>query len=166
MANVPPLFIPLDGRVTSQNPLVSPLDGTELFYAAWPGNATQGNSYKVDLDTMAAFITAFPYINEQVITTGATSGTPYDVPNTATRILFNKSVSSPSFAVLPEASVMQYPIGILFKDLKGDSATNNITITFSNSETCDGLSTVVIDIAYGWVTINPLIGGGGWYMTS
>lgn len=160
------LFVPLDGRITSQNVLGPPLTGGEVTIIVSPGNATQGNSYQISTAVLAGFFSSWSNLNTNTITSGATSSGPYMVEPTDTRILFNKTVGSASFAIMPKASSMIYPNGVLIKDLKGDAATNNITITFSNGELCDGLSQVVIDINYGWVTLNPIIFGGGWYITS
>lgn len=159
------LFIPLDGRLTSQNPFTGTLNGLELMYIVSPGNAAQGNSYKITTQQLGEFFAAFPTLNSELITSGATSSVPYEVSADDTRVLFDKILASPSFAVLPIASTMTYNQSVLFKDLKGDSFTNNITISFSNGELCDGETTVVIDNNYGWTTINPNPLGGGWYLT-
>lgn len=160
------LFIPISGRLTDQNVLAGPLIGGEAMYIVSPGSNTLGNSFQIATATLGSFFYAWPFLNTETITAGATSTGPYMVEPTDTRILFNKTIGSASFAVLPKASTMIYPAGIIFKDIKGDAVTDPITITFSNGELCDGLTQVVIDIAYAWVTINPLVGGGGWYMTS
>ena len=54
---------------------------------------------------------------------------------------------------------------ILIKDFKGDANTNNIALTFTGGELCDGQATVTIDTNSGWVTINPNPSGGGWYLS-
>lgn len=159
------MAIPLDGRMTSFDPVPTPLTGTELMWMVQPGNAAQGILYNVTVDVIAVFAAAFPFLNTTIITAGATNVSPYLVATTDTRILFNKTLGSASFAVLPTASSMAFPFGILFKDLKGDAATNPITITFSGGQLCDGQSSVVIDNAFGWVTINPVPGGGAWFQT-
>lgn len=163
---MPALFVPLDGRLTSQNILTGVLDGSAVLYIVSPGSVDLGNSYQVTLTTLAPFFAAFPVLNTQVLTAGATIGSPYAVETTDTRILFNKTLASASYAVLPLAADMAYPYGILFKDLKGDASTNIITITFTGGELCDGLSTVLINSDYGWATINPVPGGGAWFLTS
>ena len=159
------LFSPLDGRLTSQNILSGPLNGLEVLYIVSPGNANLGNSYQVTTDTLAAFFAAFPSLNTELITAGATLATPYDVLTTDTRILFRKTLASATYAVLPLASTMEYGQPVLFKDLKGDAFTNNITISFTGGELCDGSSSVIINNDYGWVTVNPVPGGGSWYVT-
>ena len=158
--------IPLDGRITSQNILGPPLNGGEVMEIVSPGNAAHGNTYQVSIAVLAAFIAAFPSLNTETITAGATLISPFDAETTDTRILFNKTIGSASYAVLPLAASMVYSQPVLFKDLKGDADTNPITITFTAGELCDGLSTVQITTSYGWVTINPVVGGGAWYMTS
>jgi len=158
--------VPLDGRLTSQNPLTLSLKGDELTWIVSPGNAALGNTYKATVAQLAAFIAAFPTLNAETITAGATSGSPFNVETTDTRILFNKTIGSASYTLLPLAVSMVYSQPVLFKDLKGDADTNPISITFTGGEFCDGLPTVEITTSYGWVTINPVVGGGAWYMTS
>ena len=157
--------IPLDGRITSQNILTLPLVGTEVMEIVSPGNAAQGNTYQTTLDYLAAFFSAFPSLNTELITAGATLATPWPVLTTDTRLLFNKTLASASYAVLPLAASMAYLQPVLFKDLKGDAGTNAITISFSGGELCEGQSTIVINNPWGWVTLNPIPGGGGWYQT-
>lgn len=159
------MAVPLDGRMTSFDPVPAPITGTELMWMVQPGNVAQGVLYNVQVNVIAAFSAAFPFLNTTVITAGATNVSPYFVTTTDTRILFNKTLASPSFAVLPGAASMAFPFGILFKDLKGDAATNPITITFTGGELCDGQTSVVINNAFGWVTINPVPGGGAWFQT-
>lgn len=158
MANVP-----VDGRLTSLNPLSLPLTGGEVLYIVSPGNAAFGNSYQVTVATLAAFMAAFPALNAEYITSGATSISPYAVLTTDTAILFRKTIPSASFAVMPSAVSMKFPGPVLFKDLKGDAASNKVTVSFTGGELCDGLGSVVIDSDYGWVRIAPVEGGGAWY---
>jgi len=158
--------IPTDGRMTSFSSVPATLAGDELVWLVQPGNANAGVLYNATLATLAAFFSAYPALNTEVITAGATSGSPYAVETTDTRILFNKTIASASYAVVPLAASVTYKQPITFKDLKGDASTNNITITFTGGELCDGLSMVQITNAYGWITLNPIPTGGGWYMTS
>ena len=160
------ITIPLDGRITSQNVLDLALAGDEVLEIVSPGNAALGNTYQVTTAVLAAFFAAYPFLNTEIITAGATSISPFLVETTDTRILFNKLLASASFAVMPLSESMAYPFGVLFKDIKGDADTNPINITFTGGQLCDGLSTVQIANAYGWVTINPVPGGAGWFMTS
>ena len=159
-------FIPLDGRITSLQVLNLPLVGTEVMEIVSPGTAAAGNNYQVPTEALAAFFAAFPILNREYIIAGATLASPYAVATTDTQILFNKTLASATYATMPLASTMAYPFGVLFKDIKGDAATNNITITFTGGQLCDGQSSVVIADNYGWVTINPVPGGSGWFMTS
>jgi hypothetical protein len=159
-------FVPVDGRLTSFMMLPVALAGGEVMYIVSPGNAAQGNSYQVTTATLAAFFAAFPFLNREDITAGATLATPYMVLPTDTQILLNKTIGSASYVTFPLASTMTYPFGVLVKDLKGDAATNNITIQFTGGQLCDGQSTVVMQNNYDWVTINPSPGGGSWFMTS
>lgn len=99
------------------------------------------------------------------ITTGATIGSPYVVGASVGRVLANKSVGAATYVQLPLAGSMGAALasGVLVKDIKGDASTHNITIQFSGGELCDGDATVVIGTDYGWSTVNPIPGGGGWY---
>ena len=161
---MPSLQIPLDGRITSQNILSGPLTGGEVMEIVSPGNASQGNTYQVTTATQGAFYTSFPALNSEIITAGATNASPYMVETTDTRILFNKTIGSQSFAVMPLAASMLYPSGVFFKDLKGDAETNPINVTFTGGQLCDGLTVISIVDAYGWFTIFPVPGGTAWYM--
>lgn len=155
------LFVPLDGRIPSQNLLVAPLDGTEVMEIVWPGNNESGNTYQVTTQTLAGYFQGSGVIT--VITVGATLGNAYPVLTNQSRVLFDKVSGSASYAVCPLASSLTTQ-DILFKDLKGDAFTNNITVTFSGGELCDGLSSVIINNDYGWLKIAPYPGGGAWYM--
>jgi hypothetical protein len=128
-----------------------------------PGNAALGNTYQITLANLAAFFAGYPVMNTETITAGATLASPFQVETTDTWILFNKTIGSASYATLPLAASMVYPGPVFFKDLKGDAATNNITIQFSAGQLCDGLTTIVISDAYGWVRIAPVSGGNAWY---
>jgi hypothetical protein len=147
--------------------LNGPLTGSELMYIVSPGNAAQGNSYGITTAVLANFFGSFRSLNTETLTAGATSGSPYQVETTDSIILFGKTLGSPSYAVLPLAATMASAASILFKDIKGDAATNNITISFSSGQLCDGLSEVQITNAFGWVriapVITPILGGSQWY---
>ncbi len=154
--------IPTDGRLTSQNPLSIPLTGGEVMYIVSPGNAALGNSYQVTTAALAAFFAAFPFLDTTLVTAGST----YNMLTTDTLILVDKTIGSPTSIVVPLASSMAFPFPVIIKDGKGDAATNNITITFTGGQLVDGQSSLVIDNAYGWVTINPFpVTGASWYET-
>ena len=162
---MPATFVPVDGRLTSLEVLNITLAGGEVMEIVSPGTAADGNNYQVTTAVLAAYFGAFPFISTTVITGGATLATPYDILSTDTRILFNKSVGSASYAVAPLAASMARPYPILIKDFKGDAGINPIQISFTGGELCDGLSTLTIGNPYGWVTINPAPGGGSWFMS-
>ena len=157
--------VPLDGRLTSLTVLNLPLGGSEVMEIVSPGTAAAGNNYQVTTAVLAAFMAAFPVLNREYIISGATLASPYQVETTDTQVIFNKTIASASYATLPLSGSMAYPFGILFKDLKGDANTNNITINFSGGQLCDGQSSIVIRNAYGWVTIYPSPAGNGWFLT-
>lgn len=156
---------PLDGRLTSFTQLSGQLNGGELMYIVSPGNAAQGNSYAITTSTLAAFFSSYPFLNSELITSGATAGMPYSVSTTDTRVLFDKVLSSASYAVCPPAASMIGAQEVLFKDVRGTASTYNITISFSSGELCDGLSEIQITTNYGWVGITPVPGGGAWYQS-
>lgn len=151
---------PADGRITSLATLLV-LDGTEVMYIVSPGNAQTGNSYQVSVQTLSEFIASIILTTIVEVTSGAT----YDVQAGDGRVLVNKTVGSATSVVFPLASSMTFETGVLVKDLKGDADINNITISFTSGELCDGQATVVLSNPYAWTTINPKPGGGGWYMT-
>lgn len=151
---------PRDGRLTSQNLLTGTLNGLEVMYIVSPGNEQFGLSYQVTIDTLASFFAAFPESNTEIVMSGAS----YAVLPTDTRILVNKTLGSPTTIVFPSANSMLYGGDILVKDIKGDADTNNITLNFGTSN-CDGLSTIPIVNAYGWVKVTPIPGSSNWYMS-
>jgi hypothetical protein len=99
----------------------------------------------------------------ELITSGATSGSPYNVLPGDGAALFMKTIGSASYAVVPLAADMASDAPVLFKDINGDAGTNTITINLTGGELCDGDSEVTITNNYGWVRLAPLPGGGAWY---
>lgn len=152
---------PIDGRLTSQSILTGTLTGSEVMYIVSPGNAALGVSYQITTQTLASFFAAFPELNTTIIKSGAS----YNALTTDTRILVQKTIGSATSIVLPMSTTMQYPFGVFIKDLKGDAESNPITVSFTGTETCDGLSTLIINNNYGWVTVNPIPGESGWYQS-
>lgn len=164
VAPYPTPAIPLDGRVTSLTSLTE-IFGNETLSIVAPNSAALGNSYQVTTAVMALYFAAFPSLNTTIIIAGATLLSPYAIADTVSRLLFNKTIGSASYAVAPLAADLLFQGPMLIKDLKGDANTNNITITFTGGELCDGQSTLIIDNNYGWVTINPIPDGGGYYQS-
>jgi hypothetical protein len=159
---MPALAVPQDGRLTSQNEFSGSLTSTDLFYLVSPGNAAAGNSYKVQAEVLADYFATLPTIGVIEVT----SGSLYTVGTTDGKVLVNKNVGSATSIVLPIASTFAYPFyGVFIKDLKGDAATNNITVSFTGGENCDGMSSIVIGNPYGWVALCPHPNGSGWYQT-
>ena len=148
--------IPSDGRLPSFPVLTTKLTGGELMYIVSPGNNAQGQSFGITTSALATYFSTFIANSPTIIVSGAT----YNSVATDTRILVNKSVgSATSILLLPSTS---YTLPVLVKDLKGDSPTNPITVTFSGGQTMDGLSSIVINNPYGYFWFNPLA-TGGWY---
>lgn len=158
-------FVPLDGRLTSLQVLPTALNGGEVMYLVSPGTAALGNSYQVTTAVLGAYFSSFQFTSPTVITSGATLATPYNIKVSDTRILLNKTVNSASYLVAPLAASMLAPFPLLVKDFKGSAYTYPISINFTGGEFCDGQSTITIGGDYGWTTINPNVGGGGWYQT-
>jgi hypothetical protein len=157
------MTVPLDGRITSLDVLTGTLTGDEVMEIVSPGNAELGNNYQVTLALLATYF-GNSSMSTTIILSGATLISPYDILITDTRILFNKTVSSASYAVAPLASLMTSS-GVLIKDLKGDAGTFPITVSFTGGELCDGLSEITVENAFGWTTINPTPSGGSWYLS-
>lgn len=161
----PATFIPLDGRLTSLEPLSIDLTADSVMEVVAPGDPATGNNFKVTLAQLAAYVSVLPYLDTTIITSGATLASPYHILVTDTRILFNKTVASASYAVAPLAASMASPFPLFIKDLKGNADTYPIQISFTGGELCDGLSTITIGNPYGWTTINPVPAGGAWYQS-
>ena len=155
---MPALTIPLDGRLTSQNVLTSPLDSTSVVPIVSPGNATSGNSYQVSLATLATFFGGFS--SPTIIQTGTT----YPSVGTDTRILMDLTV--PAAFTITILSSASYTQPILIKDIAGNlSAVDTLTTNFSSGQTADGLSTIVLSNPYAGFWLNPLA-SGGFYLTA
>jgi hypothetical protein len=127
--------------------VASPADLTGLMEIVTPGNAAAGVNYGITLAQLALIIGGGGALT--IITSGAT----YTSVQADTRILVNKTVGSPTAITLLAASSYLQPV--LVKDLKGDAATNNITVNFPG--TFDGIaSPLTISTAYGFIWFNPL----------
>ena len=155
---MPALFVPLDGRTTSQNVLLGPLDPTAVLDIVSPGNETEGNSFQVSLATLATFFGSF--INPTILKTG----TSYASVGTDTRILLELGTASAFTITLLASSSYTQPI--LVKDVFGTvSESDELTILFSNGQTADGQTSVVLRDAYAGIWLNPLT-AGNWYLTA
>jgi hypothetical protein len=135
------------------------VDPTALFEIVSPGNPNQAVNYSITALQLGIFVAGVLYANPTFVTSGAV----YNSVAADTRILVNKTVGSATSVVLLGAT--NYALPVLVKDLKGDAATNPITVTFSGVETLDGLSQIVINNAFGYFWFNPLM-TGGWYDAS
>lgn len=122
------------------------------------GNTSSFNNYRIPAASFGP-----SSIAPTIITTGATLASPYAVSATETQILFNKTVGTASGALLPNSTTRQAPV--LIKDIKGDADTNNISVTFTAGQSCDGLTTYPILLPYGGVWFSPLA-AGGWFVSS
>lgn len=137
----------------------SSFSGTELFALAIARVANYSITSEKLGTLLAPFVGPASYVNT-IITSGATLGTPYTVPVTVTRALFNKTVGAATGVLFGLSGIYTQPI--LIRDLKGDADVNNITINFSGGQLCDGLDTLTIANPYGGYVLNPL--SSGWYL--
>jgi len=157
--------VPTDGRLTSLTVLNLALTGGEVMYIVSPGNAALGNSFQVTTATLGAYFQSYASVNVALITSGATSITPYPITTTNTGVLFDKTVGAASYAVAPLSSSMIYRGPFLVKDFKGDAGTHPIQITFTGGETCDGKAIWTINSPYGFFSMAPSPTGANWYQT-
>lgn len=153
--------IPLDGRLTSLQLLVAALDGTEIMELVMPNNQATGANFQITTALLAAYFGAFPFIKPTDVPEGST----YDMKPTDTRLLIVAGSAAVTTIIAPLAGSMLAPFPVLIKDRTGDAFNHNINITFSGGEECDNQTEVSISSAYGWVTINPTVGGGSWYQS-
>ncbi len=143
------------GQMTDLPAYSGAVDLTALMEIVSPGTAANGVNYAITIAQLAVLIPAI-----QFTPTFVTSGATYNSVATDTRILVNKTVGSATSVVLLGSASYSQPV--LVKDLKGDSDTNPITVTFAGGQTMDGLTSVVINNPYGYFWFNPLT-AGGWY---
>ena len=115
-------------------------------------------NYSITTALLAALLNAYAYVNT-IVKSGAT----YNVKTTDTRVLINKTVGSSTSVVLGLSA--NQPVPVLVRDLKGDASSNNITVTFTGGQLCDGQSSFVITTDFGGFVFNPLA-TGGWYLGS
>lgn len=93
-----------------------------------------------------------------VYTTVIAAGT-YVALTTDTYILINRTVPAAGGVRLP-ASASKVGFPIVVKDIAGDGATHNTSVTFTGGETCDGQATITINSNYGGYRFAPLPAGG------
>lgn len=153
--------MPLDGRVTSLQQFTIWLAFTEVMEMVTPSNSTTGQNYQITTALLALYFGGYPFLNATKVPQGST----YNMKPTDTRLLIVAGSAAPTSIVAPLAGSMLIPFPILIKDTVGTAFSNNITTTFTNGELCDNQNSVVVDNDYGWVTINPIPGGGGWYQS-
>ena len=140
-------------------PLAVSLTGADSFPIV-----QAGTTKRVLFATIAGQIS--PNANVPVlVTSGATVGSPFVVPTGVNEVLLNKTVGAASWVKFNLAAT--YGSGaVLVKDIKGDAATNNITVEFTGGELAETLSTIVLSTNYASVRLTPLPGGGGFFITS
>ena len=83
------------------------------------------------------------------------------VAATDTNVLVNKSAGAANTIALPAAATMLSPM-VVIKDIKGDAATNPITINPNGSETIDGVNgPIYINNGFQDAVLTPTV--GGWF---
>lgn len=97
-------------------------------------------------------------LNYIIVTAAGT----YNVQVADNIILINKTVAAANSVQLPLA-LARKGLPITVKDLKGDAATNQITVLPSGSETIDGLASVPINANYGGFKFWPVQTGSSTY---
>lgn len=143
------------GQMTDLPTYPGTLDLTALFEIVSPGTAADGVNYSITLEQLASLLAGIA-----TVPTFVRSGSVYNSVATDTRILVDKTIGSATSVVLLSSVLYTQPV--LVKDLKLDSDTNPITVTFSGGQTLDGLSQVIIQNPGGYFWFNPLA-SGGWY---
>lgn len=81
-----------------------------------------------------------------------------DLPIQASDQILNVNVTAPLTIPIPAASTRNGK-ALIFKDIAGNWATNNITFNRAGADTFDGLSTLVGRINYGRLTLVPINDG-------
>jgi len=108
--------------------------------------------------TTVAKETGPPHAGE-IVEDPTSSGSPH--PITLTKTISNPSVAAAVYLQLPAASAAVAYQDYVVKDGKGDTATNNITIT-SAGGTIDGSTSYVISTNYG--TVHFITDGTEWFL--
>lgn len=152
---VPALDTFAGGQMTDLPAYTGGIDLTALLEIVSPGNPNQAVNYSITLALLAQLIPAVSFTPTFVL-----AGSVYNSVATDTRILVNKTIGSATSIVMLSSVLYSQPV--LVKDLKRDSATNPITITFSGGQLFDGLSSITINNPAGYIWLNPLA-SGGWY---
>lgn len=149
---------PLPGTFILNLPLAINLTGDDDFVIV-----QGGTTKRVLFRTITGQISPIGNV-PVVITSGATVGSPFIVPTGVNEVLVNKTVGAATWIQFALASTYG-ATAILVKDIKGDAATNNITIQFTGGETVEGLTTIVLSTNYASIRLTPLPGGGGFFIT-
>lgn len=120
---------------------------------AAPGAVIQSAIWNAIFTDMSSALTL---LGQQLYGTTPVTATPY-VPVAADAFL-QVNFAAPVVINLPAASTRSgYPLAV--KDISGAAQTNNITINRNGTDTIDGLTSLVIDAAYGGYKLYPVAGG-------
>lgn len=152
---VPALDTFAGGQMTDLPVYTGGIDLTALLEIVSPGNPNQAVNYSITLALLAQLIPAVSFTPTFVLV-----GSVYNSVATDTRILVNKTIGSATSIVMLSSVLYSQPV--LVKDLKGDSLTHPITITFAGGQLFDGFSSITINNPFGYIWLNPLA-SGGWY---
>jgi hypothetical protein len=137
-----------------------PFIGTERMPIIIP-DTTVSTGFTNRAITLAELSTLVPFgaFPPTILTSGATTGSPYAATATDFLILVNKTVSANTGILFPTSVGRVLPI--LVKDLKGDAATYNIHVTFTGGQSADAQTDYTLIGNYVWQWFYPY--SGGWY---
>jgi hypothetical protein len=116
-----------------------------------------GGVFTFSMDINALVETLNQFFDQTLIffTKTVTAAGTYNVVASDNVVLINKTVPAANSVQLPNA-VSRSGLPVTVKDLKGDAATNNITVLPSGSETIDGLASLRINSNYGGYQLLPV----------
>lgn len=119
------------------------------------GNIVKNNVQKA-LETLDANVTAL----QNTITSRAQRSitSSASLPILTTDAVLNVTVTTGLTVTIPAASTMNGD-PLLFQDLSGNWATNNIVFNRTGSDTFDGATTITASLNYGWIEFRPMNDG-------
>lgn len=123
------------------------------FLEVW--NSQTGVYSRVSFSTLAAISGGGGGGGTANVYTTVTAAGVYNASAGDTYLLIKRTVAAAGGVRLPLAS-SRGNVPIVIKDETGDGASHITTVTFTGGETCDGLSSVVINTNWGGYKFAPL----------
>lgn len=120
---------------------------------AVPGDLIRSSTWNSIFTDISSVLTL---LGQQLYGTTSVIVSPY-VPVAADAFLLVNKNTAVAINLPTATSRNGYPLAI--KDISGAAQTNNITINRNGSDTIEGLTSIVIDVAYGGYTLYPVTGG-------